>query len=394
MRERHYSDLGLTLEVVTTLSRLEALGSDYEQLYRTANVGLPFQRQEWHIAWWKAFASATLLIRDRLFFHVVRSAADGCVGIVPLVLTQRPGRGPLHIGTLALIGTDQYITEVRSSSIAAGFERRVGQVVQRSLAADGRWDWAHWTGLNDDLSSSLSELGEFRQLDPTLDYVLDLAPSWDQFKSGLKRNIRESIRHCYNSLKRDGFTPELEVVQGAEIQRGLEEFVRLHAARSELENTVDHPDRFASPMARGFLFDVCGRLADRDVARVFLLKISGETVAARVAFEVGESLYLYYSGFDPKWRKYSVMTTLVTEAIKHSIDRKLKLVNLSAGTDVSKTRWGARPVTFAETLQLRARARSRLASKLYETARTADSSHPVVRAILKRLPRREWGDQP
>jgi CelD/BcsL family acetyltransferase involved in cellulose biosynthesis len=392
MRERHYNDLGLTLEVVTTLSRLEALGSDYERLYRSANVGLPFQRHEWHIAWWKAFASSTLLIRDRLFFHVVRSAAEGCVGIVPLVLTQRPGRGPLHIGTLALIGTDQYITEVRSSIVAAGFERAVGRVVQRSLAGEARWDWAHWTGLTDDLSSSLAELGEFKQLDPTLDYVLDLAPSWDQFKSGLKRNIRESIRHCYNSLKRDGFTAELEVAQGAQIRRGLDEFVRLHGARAELDDTVEHPDRFASPMARGFLYDVCQRLAERDVARVYLLQIGGEVVAARVAFEVGESLYLYYSGFDPKWRKYSVMTTLVTEAIKHAIERNLKLVNLSAGTDVSKTRWGARPVTFAETLQLRSRARSRLASKLYETARTADTSHPVVRAILKRLPRREWGE--
>lgn len=393
MRERHYSDLGLTLEVVTTLSRLEALGSDYERLYRTANVGLPFQRHEWHIAWWKAFASASLRIRDRLFFHVVRSAAEGCVGIVPLVLTQRPGRGPLHIGTLALIGTDQYITEVRSSIIAAGHERAVGQVVQRSLAADSRWDWAHWTGLNDDLTSSLSELGEFKQLEPTLDYVLDLAPSWDQFKSGLKRNIRESIRHCYNSLKRDGFTAELQVMQGAQIRQGLEHFVRLHGARADLEDTISHPDRFASPMARAFLFDVCERLAERDVARVYLLQVSGEIVAARVAFEVGESLYLYYSGFDPKWRKYSVMTTLVTEAVKHAIDRKLKTVNLSAGTDVSKTRWGAQPVTFAETLQLRSRVRSRLASKLYETARTADTSHPVVRAILKALPRRQWDQQ-
>jgi CelD/BcsL family acetyltransferase involved in cellulose biosynthesis len=346
------------LEVVTSLSRLEALGPDYERLYRTANVSLPFQRQEWHVAWWKAFASATLLIRDRLFFHVVRSAAEGCVGIVPLVLTQRPGRGPLHIGTLALIGTDQYITEVRSPIVAAGFERRVGEVVQRSLAAEARWDWAHWTGLTEDLASSLSELGEFKQLDPTLDYVLDLAPSWDEFKAGLKRNIRESIRHCYNSLKRDGFTPELEVVQGAEIRRGLDEFVRLHAARADLgDTTVEHPDRFASSMARGFLFDVCQRLAERVVARVYLLKIAGEIVA-----------------------------------IKHAIERKLKLVNLSAGTDVSKTRWGARPVTFAETLQLRSRARSRLASKLYETARTADTSHPVVRAILKALPRREWGE--
>ncbi|HKU42273.1 MAG TPA: GNAT family N-acetyltransferase [Polyangiales bacterium] len=381
----------MTLEVVTTLDRLEALGTDYAQLYRTAGVDLPFQLQEWHIAWWKAFASASLRIRDHLFFHVIRSAADGCVAILPLVLTERPGNGPVRIGTLALIGTDQYITEVRSSLIVPAHERAVGSVLARSLAEDSRWDWAHWTGLSDTLAATLGSLGEYEQRDPTLDYVLDLAPTWDEFKSGLKRNIRESIRHCYNSLKRDGYAAELEVASGASIRRGLDEFVRLHAARADLGDTIEHPDRFASAMARGFLYDVCERLTARDVSRVFLLKIAGEVVAARVAFQVNDALYLYYSGFDPKWRKYSVMTTLVTEAIKHAIDRKLKLVNLSAGTDVSKTRWGARPVTFAETLQRRSRVRSRIASKVYEGARTANTNHPVVRALLKALPRRQWG---
>jgi CelD/BcsL family acetyltransferase involved in cellulose biosynthesis len=391
MRERKYKDLGVSVEVVTTPKRLSELTADYDQLYRKANVTLPFQLHEWHIAWWNAFASSSLRIRDKLLFHVVRSAAEGCVGIVPLVLSERPGRGPIKIGTLALIGTDPYITELRKPTIIPAFEKPVGIAVQRSLSKESRWDWAHWTGFGEEFQRTLGQGGIVEPMEESLDYVLDLAPSWDEFRGNLKRNIRESIRHCYNSLKRDGISLEFGIAkQGAELRDALDNFVRLHSARAGLEDTVAHPDRFAAASTRTFLYDVCQRLANRDIVRVLLLKLQGELVAVRVAFEINDSLYLYYSGYDPKWRKYSVMTTLVTEAIKYSIDRKLKTVNLSAGTDVSKTRWGARPIPFPEAMQLRDRARSKLASKLYRTAQTADRNHPLVRMLVRALPRRNW----
>lgn len=391
MSERHYKDLGLSVEVVTTSQRLSELTVDYDRLYRVANVGLPFQLHEWHVAWWDAFASSTLKIRDRLLFHVVRSAVEGCVGIVPLVLTERPGRGPIKIGTLALIGTDPYITELRKPTVAPGFEAKVATAVQRSLSKESRWDWAHWTGFGDEFERALSGDGSFEAMEPSLDYVLDLAPTWDAFRGNLKRNIRESVRHCYNSLKRDGLTLEFDIATSGEaLKSALDTFVRLHAARAGLDDTVAHPDRFAAASTRAFLYDVCQRLSARDIVRVFLLKLSGEVVAARIAFEINDSLYMYYSGYDPKWRKYSVMTTLVTEAIKYAIERKLATVNLSAGTDVSKTRWGARAVPFPEAMQLRARARSKLASKLYRTAMSANRNHPVIRLLVKALPRRDW----
>ena len=391
MRERTYKDLGVSVEVVTTPQRLAELTADYDQLYRKANVILPFQLHEWHMAWWNAFASSSLRIRDSLLFQVVRSAAEGCVGIVPLVLSERPGRGPIKIGTLALIGTDPYITELRKPTIVPEFEAKVGAAVQRSLKKESRWDWAHWTGFGDDFQRELARTGGIEPMEESLDYVLDLAPTWDEFKSGLKRNIRESIRHCYNSLKRDGIAFEFSIAkQGPELRQALDAFVRLHSARAGLDDTVAHPDRFAAASTRTFLYDVCERLAARDIARVLIIKLQGEIVAARVAFEINDSLYLYYSGYDPQWRKYSVMTTLVTEAVKYAIDRKLKTVNLSAGTDVSKTRWGARPVPFPEAMQLRDRARSKLASKLYRTATTADLNHPLVRMLVRVLPRRNW----
>ena len=52
---------------------------------------------------------------------------------------------------------------------------------------------------------------------------------------------------------------------------------------------------------------------------------------------------MYFSGYDLAWGRFSVMTTLVAEAIKWAIAERLRIFNLSTGNDVSKTRW--RPLT-------------------------------------------------
>jgi hypothetical protein len=42
-------------------------------------------------------------------------------------------------------------------------------------------------------------------------------------------------------------------------------------------------------------------------------------MATRIGFVLGKTLYLYYSGYDVKMRKYSIMTTTVCETIKYAI---------------------------------------------------------------------------
>ena len=38
--------------------------------------------------------------------------------------------------------------------------------------------------------------------------------------------------------------------------------------------------------------------------RLFELEIGGNIIASRLAFVLGPDLYLYFSGYDPSWRKY------------------------------------------------------------------------------------------
>ena len=355
----------MKVDVATSAEELLALKPEYDRLNAIGDNTLPFALHEWHVAWWNHLAKTERWLRDELRIHVVRDDRGECIAVVPFVSTRRT-LGAFQTESLALLGSDPNFTEIRSSLVAPGAEGLAADAVTERLRDQAGWDWIHWSGLKGPFGTALVNRAPLSWRPPVLDYVLDLAPTWDAFRAGLKRNIRESLRHCYNSLKRDGLSFELEIAQTPEaVRNGLHMFASLHAMRAGLTKTVSHPDRFASLTSRNFLFEVCERLAARGVARVFLLKIRGYVVAARIAFVVGRHIYLYYSGFDPQWGKYSVSTTIVAEAIKYAIEHGLTAANLSTGTDVSKTRWGAVLVPFAEATQTRARLRSRMTSAAY-----------------------------
>jgi CelD/BcsL family acetyltransferase involved in cellulose biosynthesis len=368
---RFHQPRRVTVELATTPQQLLALKPEYDHLNAICGNTLPFALHDWHVAWWTHLAKTERHLRDELRIHVVRDDRGECVAIVPLVSTRRE-IGAFHTESLGLLGSDPNFTEIRGPLVAPGAEELAARAVTRRLRNDGGWDWLYWSGLQGPFAGALVGAATLGWRPPVLDYVVDLAPTWDAFRADLKRNIRESLRHCYNSLKRDGLSFELEVAQTPDaVRNALHMFVSLHAMRAGLTRTVAHPDRFASMTARSFLYDVCERLAARGVTRIFMLKIRGCVVAVRIGFVVGDQIYLYYSGFDPRWAKYSVSTTIVAETIKYAIDQGLRAANLSTGTDVSKTRWGARLVTFAEATQTPTRLRSRVKYAAYLRLKSA-----------------------
>ena len=84
---------------------------------------------------------------------------------------------------------------------------------------------------------------------------------------------------------------------------------------------------------------------------------------------LGDELYLYYSGYDINWARFSVMTTVVAESIKWAIAHRLKIINLSHGHDISKIRWDPKAVMFCSALRLSSTRRARLAFRAYHVAK-------------------------
>jgi CelD/BcsL family acetyltransferase involved in cellulose biosynthesis len=384
----------LRVEAHDTRESLRALEPEWRRLCEQAHRGLPFRLWEWQDAWWEHMRARQRSVADRLWVHSVRSADGELVAVAPFMLTHRPSVGPLRVRELQLFGADPNMTELRTITCRAGVEADVVRALRAHLRArSGEWDWMNWGSVveGSEAEQVLAAEPGVRWVRETPDFVLPLAADWEQFKSGLKRNIKESLRKCYNAPRRDGLEPRLEVAATpAEVRVALEHFVRLHAARAQRDDTVRHRDVFASAEARRFLSDVCLRLAERGITRIFLLRLGDTVVAARVGFLLQDSLYLYYSGYDPAFSQYSVMTTAVAEALRWSIEQGLREVNLSTGEDVSKTRWGPACVRYREAFELSPSLRGSLAWGGYQRARAA-VAHPKLGELAQRFLRRSAG---
>jgi CelD/BcsL family acetyltransferase involved in cellulose biosynthesis len=372
----------MTADIVTEVAGIRALTAEYARLYEVTGNTLPFATQEWHLAWCEHLMRRTRRSPQQPLFCALRKPDGTCGAIVPLILTQRR-LGPLKVAAVGLVGADPALTEIRNPLIEPGYERATVRAVHARLAAIRGWDWIQWSGVSAALATALGLEAAPQWYQLLDDYVLDLPADWPEFRAGLRRNVRESLRHCYNSLRRAGHAFEFVVARDrVEVRWALHRFLQLHTLRANMSHGPPHPDRFAGRSLRAFLYEVCDLLAARDAVRVFQLRIGDEIVASRVGFICGGSLYLYYSGFDPAWARYSVMTTTVAEALRYAIASGLKSVNLSLTREQSKLRWQPRRVDFYSALVHRDSVRSRLACGAY---RAAISGHSAPRRLLRRL---------
>ena len=161
--------------------------------------------------------------------------------------------------------------------------------------------------------------------------------------------------------------------------------------RAGLTHTVTHPHRFETDTSRRFLYDVCDRLAQRGVVRVFVLKVRGCVVATRIAFVVGEPAVPLLFGLRPPLGEVQRLDDDRGRGDQvRDRARASTAANLSTGTDVSKTRWGARLVAFPEAIQPHPRLRSRVTYAAYQSLLDGAQNRWLT-PIIRTLPRRAWG---
>lgn len=335
--------------LLTTDAEFDALEPSWRSLEQQLVQLLPFQTYDWNRCWWRVFAVQTLVRKDQLAI-VTLYDQDRLVGIAPLLISCIGIAGAALYRYVRPFGSDPNLTEIRVPLVLPGYEAALTNAIldlheQYSAGLVERQFIAEASQ-----AQVLRQRPLLHQLDQRHipNFILPLAANWDQFRTGLKRNIKESIRRCYNSLTRDQLVPHLQVLQGqTAITAQLGLFYQLHGARAAADTSVKHPDYFLNPQHKDF---IAALLASPFASRMhlFCLRVDQQVVAVRLGFLMGDELYLYYSGYDLAYAKYSVMTTLLVEVICWSMDAQLQRINLSVGEDVSKTRWGPELKSYVE----------------------------------------------
>lgn len=385
---------GLTVQEHRSPECFRELECEWRSL--ESHAATPFVTWDWSVAWWAQLREEKLGVTDSLSIRTVRTHEQRLVAIAPMLISRRPSLGPIRVRQLQFFGADPNITEQRGllalPELACDAYRAL---VEHALSHGGDWDSMRLSGIPLDTDfGDLQRSPDFEWLGQTADYTLQLPGSWEAFRATLPRNIKESLRKCYNAPKRDGLDLRLHVVETKnDVEAALHSFFHLHAARASVEETVHHFDIFSTPEAKEFLKDVCRRFAERGTLRIFQLKLGQQVVATRIGFIAGDTLYLYYSGYDPAYARYSVMTTTVAEAIRYGIERGFSCINLSTGKDVSKTRWAPSEHVTRQALVMSNSTRAKITHHVYRQALHAIDSMPALRRATIFLARRSTPPQ-
>jgi len=228
------------------------------------------------------------------------------------------------------------------------------------------YDWLELNGIPEDnafgstfLSTRPGLQGHRQPSTPF--FLLSLPATWEDLKQTLSTNTKEYIRQCDKRIERlvydQGHNCHYELIDEPKpVLEALEEFFRLHSARSAMVNNVHdpyyHPDNFGAPAHQDFLRQLATDLAPQGSFRIARVVVDEVPVACRILLPANQHMFLYYSGFDPRWRQYNVMAQVTITWIKHAIAaREFEYVNLSTNVDRSKLRWRPEPAHWLANLE-------------------------------------------
>ncbi len=354
--------------IVERLSGPEALASiadEWELLDRETTPRTPFTSPSYIIPWWRHFARRQWHFRDEFFCHIVRAEDGSLVAVAPLMRTTALGLGPPVLRMVQFFGADPALTEIRGVICRPDDHVPVVEaLIEHFLARPSEWDVVRWGGLRQSAeaykvpspSCALISRGELP------DYLIELTGSWEDLRMRVSSNMRKNLRKAYELLERERIAFALRVTERPEdVEAAAARFFTLHAARAEAADMIRHPNKFMQPRVRAFFAHYLHDVAKRGGLRILELEIGGVVVASRLAFVIGSDLYLYFAGYDPAWKAYSVMTVLMTEGIKWAFARGIKRINLSTGHDQSKLRWKPHEVLFRDAVQVSPTSRARAA---------------------------------
>jgi CelD/BcsL family acetyltransferase involved in cellulose biosynthesis len=383
MDMNHGMTASLSVARIHSFEELDQYKAEWEALDEQQFPRTPFTSPLWMTLWWKHFRRQGIKFRDSCYLHIVQDAEGRLVAVVPLMRSWFPGMAPL-VRVIQFFGNDPAVTELRGVICRREDQDDVIRTLTSYfLARQHEWEIFRWNGLHRSASeyAFLTDGCEFIERRLVPDYVVELPKSWDLLNARVSSNMRKNLRKTYEFLDRDGFRFELNVVQRREdIAAAVDRFLMLHVARSDTPDMIYHPKRFANQRERAFLLEYLGRMADRGQLRIFELEINGEVVASRIAFLLGSELYMYFSGYNPSWRKYGVMTLLVSEIIKWAINHGLRWVNLSTGNDQSKLRWKPSEIIYSDCMQVSPTLRGKLTFRGFQAYEGLTRSRDAVPA--------------
>jgi CelD/BcsL family acetyltransferase involved in cellulose biosynthesis len=331
-------------------------GEEWDRLLRVAASDVVFMTRQWQDLWWRHFGDCT---GCKLHLLVVRDGEGALKGIAPIFIAREPmpplkeyKRGELRpegegepLRLVRLVGGKDIADYLDVIAAPEDMEEVWTAVLDYLVEIKREWDAIGFHSLPDWSPSRdiLPRLAAQRGLQAQV-FVEDVSPvmrlpqDWETYLMSLRKKDRHELRRKVRRLesKEDARWALASSRDRETLVEGMRTFINLHRM-SGADKAQFMDDKMAA-----FFMAMAEELHSTGWLDLAILRVGGEPASAYLSFVYGNRLYLYNSGYNPRFAKYSAGMALLAYRIHKAILQGVRTFDFLRGDEPYKYDFGGK----------------------------------------------------
>lgn len=292
---------------------------------------LVFVLPEWLEVWWQELGSEA-----ELYLRAVRQE-ETIIGIAPLIID---GKTASILGSVNVCDyLDFVVTPGREEDffnvlLADLQQRGISRLDLRALRPDS-------VAITDLVNMAQKRNYEVLCQPEDISLDIDLPSTWEEYLTKLDKKQRHEVRRKLRRLSEAGKVDYHLVKDSVSIQGSLDIFFKMFT-----ESRQDKAN-FLTTQMESFFKSMVSTMTDVGILRLGILELDELPVAMIIFFDYNNSIYLYNSGYDPRYNSLSVGLLCKVLCIKESIEAGKKRFDFLKGDEAYKYHLGGKEIPLS-----------------------------------------------
>ncbi|MFB0508626.1 MAG: GNAT family N-acetyltransferase [Thermodesulfobacteriota bacterium] len=318
----------LTSDHRVTLESFESLISYWLKPPYPLRWDCIFVLPTWLEIWWKEFGAP-----GDLYLCAVREAG-AVIGIAPLLLRD---------GEAFFIGSDD-VCDYLDFVVAPGREHDFFNILLDDLSGKGlRLLNLRPLRPNSTALTNLVDIARGRGYEVSCEaedvsLELDLPPTWDEYLGMLNQKQRHEVRRKLRRMREAGEVNYRIIEDTRDVPDALDIFLELFR-KGRTEKIF-----YMTAQRESFFRSLAKAMAQAKLLRFGILELEALPIAVVMCFDYNRRVYLYNSGYDPRYGSLSVGVISKIFSIKESIERGRGTFDFLKGAEDYKYRLGGKEI--------------------------------------------------
>lgn len=313
---------------MVTSEALDTIAPEWAALHASISGATPFTHPAWHAVWLRHFGAASMPV-----FLSIR-AEDELVGVAALDMEREGARA---------LG-DHNVRDYAGPLVKPGAEVAVAAGLLEWLAEDltpalDLWGMPGDSSLVEAFNVAAAGMGWNFASEPEANCPRVALPGdFETYIAGLTKHDRHEVRRKLRNLAGAGTVSFSTATSREDVDAGMDRFLEL------MRLSRGDKDAFLTPIMEAFFRDLAGSFAALGMLRLSTLSLDGTSTAMLLAFENGDTTFLYNSGYDPAFSHLAVGLLSKVLAIQDAIERGKTVFDFLRGDETYKRDLGGVPL--------------------------------------------------